>query len=66
VSDPDDEFERIAPTIKAEFHEKVTRLVQMGLVEVHPDDTGKPWTERRLRLTGLGEEFIAVAESVRP
>lgn len=38
-----------------EIREKINKLKDMGLLEVHPEDREKPWGEQRLRRTAKGE-----------
>lgn len=47
--------EQNGPVSEAEVRAMIERLKEMGLIEVNPDDLGKPWGEQRLRRTALGE-----------
>ena len=42
-------------TTDAEIRDRMDWMIANGILEVHPDDVDKPWEERRLRRTALGD-----------
>lgn len=48
-----------------DVRDKIDQLKRLGMIEVHPEDKDKPWSEQRLRRTALGETLALTVEAMQ-